>query len=110
MTITINQGNTYSITYSIKNTDGSSKDLSGTQELKYGLSRRRNTTELLSYTLDDSELSIAGSDVTIKLVNSVINPLPEGSYYHEMWQVNALGDPTTIMSEKISIASKLIKE
>lgn len=107
---TISQGNTYVITYSIKNLDDSDKDLAGTLELKYGLSRRKNTAVLVGYSLTDTELNISGSDVTIKLDSSVINPLAEGQYYHELWQVNALGDPTTLMSEKITIASKLIKE
>jgi len=106
----LSQGNTYHLTFRVLNKDGSEKDLSGTQELRYAISKRKNTKPLIEFSLGGSEISYSGSDVTIKIVNPVLNSLLEGSYHHEIWQVNALGDPTTLLSEKLSITSKLIKE
>ncbi len=109
----LSQGNEYVLTYSIKSKDGSIKDLSGSQELKYGLSKRRSTPSIFSYTLDDSELVIsdaAQGKVVVTLPVESMNLLPEGQHYHEIWHLNALGQATTLMAEKLSISSKLIKE
>ena len=74
------------------------------------MSRKKQTTTLVSYDLTNQNLNISGSDILVTLESSTLNALTEGAYYHEIWQVNALGDPQTLMSEKINISSKLIKE
>ena len=110
---TLSHGNTYQILMNIKNSDGSVKDLSGTLELKYALALRKDTTPLVQYSLSDAELAITNASqgvVTLTLSNTVLNTLPERQYYHELWQINALGDPTTLMGESLYISEKLIKE
>lgn len=108
--LVLSHGNKYTLTYNVKNSDGSDKDLSGTLELKYSISRKKQTPPLVEYTLPSSNLSIIDSKVIVKIQSGTLNALPEGAYYHELWQINALGDPTTLMSEKFNISSKLIKE
>jgi hypothetical protein len=111
----ISQGNSYLLTFNIKNSDGSTKDMSGTQELKYKVARRKssktNILELVYGT--DSQLQIideVGGKVTVRFEGTEFNSVPEGTYYHEMWHRDALGEPTTLVSENISVISKLIKE
>lgn len=106
----LSQGNEYSLTYTIQNEDGSSKDLTGSLELKYELSNKKQTAPLIQFTLADAELTFANDTVTVKLSNTLLNTLKEGSHYHEIWQTNAIGQATTLMAEKITISSKLIKE
>jgi hypothetical protein len=104
-------GNTYELTYNIKNSDGSIKVLDGTTVLKYEISKRVNSAPLLQFTSADPELDITAPTsgiITIKLDNTTINTLKDGTHYHELWQVNAVGDPTTLMAEKIQIQEKLI--
>jgi hypothetical protein len=108
--LTLNQGNTYSLTYNIKNSDNTDTDLLGTTELKYKLARKKQTAAVLEYVLTDAELSFTDSAISIEITSTALNLLEEGSYYHELWHVSASGDPRTLMSEKIAISSKLIKE
>ena len=109
----LSQGNEYLLTYNVTNSDGSAKDLSGTLELKYELSARKQTAPIIQYTLTSPEVNItdaANGQVTVKLSSTALNQLKEGSHYHEIWQTNAIGQPTTLMAEKLTISSKLIKE
>ncbi len=109
----LSHGNSYIITYNVTNLDGSPKDLSGTQELKYELAKRDTSDPLIQYTLTNSEIEITDAVngvIVLKLANLVLNNLGEGTHYHELWHVNALGDPNTLMSSKLKITNKLIKE
>lgn len=112
--LTVSQGNTYEITYNIKNEDNSIKDLSGTITLKFALSKRKHSAELLSYLLGtNAELTIPAptlGQVLLKLPSTALNLLEEGLYHYEIWQINALSQPTTLVSEEVLIVSKLIKE
>jgi hypothetical protein len=109
----LSQGNEYVLTYSIKNQDGSVKDLSGSSELKYEMAKRKVTSPIIAYTLADAELILsdaAQGKVQLTIRKEDMNLLSEGSYYHEIWHVNAIGQASTLMAEKIIISSKLIKE
>lgn len=108
----LSQGNEYTIVYTVYNEDGSIKDLSGTLQLKYQLAKRKTEVPFISYTLTDPELTItdpSNGKISIHLSSDELNLLNEGIHYHEIWQVNALGQPTTLMAEKIEIFAKLIK-
>lgn len=109
----LSQGNSYNLTYNVKNEDGTTKVLEGTLELKYELSNRKQNLPIIQYSLSDVELNItdaANGVIVVTLNNTVLNQLKEGSHYHEIWQVNAIGQATTLMAEKLGISSKLIKE
>lgn len=109
----LKQGNKYTITYSVKNKDGSIKDLTSTQSLTYALGEARHKPPLLTFDSNDSRLSITDPiNGVIKLVitSASLANLKEGVYLHEVRQVNALGDPSILISEKLHISSSLIKE
>lgn len=109
----LSHGNSYTITYNVTNLDGTPKDLSGTQALKYELSKRDTSDPLIQYTMDSSTLNITDNIngvIVLNLTSDVLNKLSEGTHYHEIWHVNALGDPNTLMSSKLKIVNKLIKE
>lgn len=108
----LRQGNKYKLVYSIKNADGSPKDLSGSLQLKYELSRAKHYPANIQLTLG-SGVEITdpvNGKVEIIIEAALLSGLREGRYYHEMWQVNALGDPTTLLQEHVQIYSSLIKE
>jgi len=109
----LNQGNTYTLNYTVKNSDGTVKNLTGTQELKYEMSRRVNSTPILQYVLADVEVSIVdpvNGNIQIKLSPEVLNSIKVGNYYHELWQINATGDKLTLMTSNVTIQDRLIKE
>lgn len=108
--LTLNQGNTYSITYNIQDPNNAVLDLTGALELKYKLARKKQTKALLEYDLASTELSFSIGAVVINIPSTAINLLEEGSYYHELWYVDSAGIPLTLMSEKLAVSSKLIKE
>lgn len=109
----LSQGNEYTLTYNVKNADGSAKDLSGSLQLKYELAQKKQSAPLIQFTLSDAELDITDAIngiITVNLKPIQLNQLEEGTHYHELWQVNAVGESTTLMAEKLTIYSKLIKE
>lgn len=111
--LVLNQGNTYTLEYAVKNADGSAKNLTGTQELKYEMSRRVNSAPVLQYVLSSAEVSIVdpvNGKVQVKLSPEVLNTIKVGKYYHELWQVNAAGDKSTLMTSDVTIQDRLIKE
>lgn len=108
----LSKGNTYTLTYNIKNSDNSIKDLTGTTELKYKLSFRVDSDPLIEYSLLDPEINItnpANGTITVDLSSTVLNALRVGTKYHELWHVNDLGDPTTLMTEKLKLNDRLIQ-
>ena len=110
----LSHGNTYHITYRVKNLDGTNKNLTGTQKLVYKMARRVDSEPLIEFVLGvDDEISIIDEEeglVLLKLVNPILNTLREGTHYHEFWHINALGDPNTLMENKVFIKQQLIKE
>ena len=107
------QGNIYKLVISVKHADGTIKSLVGTTELKYQLASRTTTTPLISFVLTDDELTIVdpiNGIVHILISSEVLNTIKNGTYHHELWQVNSTGSPTTLMSERVSICSRLIKD
>jgi len=111
--LSISHGNKYQLIYNVKQPDGNIKDLTGTLELKYQISKRVNKPAIFQFTLADPEVSITDAvngQITITLTSTIINQIPAGSYYHEIWQTNALGDPTTLLAERLDILDKLIEQ
>lgn len=110
---TLSQGNSYTLTVAIRNADNSIKSLVGTSELKYQLAERKHKAPIIAFDLSSPELQItdpAGGQIAVTLTSDNLNKLREGAHYHELWHVNALGQATTLMAEKLDISSKLIKE
>lgn len=109
----LNQGNHYVVTFDVKNADGSDKNLTGTTALKYQLSRKSFSDALVSFELSDTELNITeptNGVVEVILSQSVTKNLEPGSYYHEILHYDALGIPTTLMSDNLRVNGRLIKE
>lgn len=111
--LALKQGNDYTITYNILNENGSVKDLTGTQLLQYALSEARHKPSIIDFTNVDARLNIADAaagKVELKLTSEDLKSIAEGTYYHEIRQTNAIGDPSIILSEKLQLTSSLIKE
>lgn len=110
--LNLSQGNSYELQYTVKNSDGTLKDLSGSLQIRYELAKARHKQPLIAYDLTGAQIVIVDAvngRIDIKIPSTDLNNILEGSYYHEIWQVNAVGEPTTLMSEDVSISSKLIK-
>jgi len=108
----ISHGNSYKWTFNIKQPDGNIKDLTGTLKLKYQIAKRVQNLPIIQYTLVDPELNISDpllGKITLDLASTTINTIPAGSYYHEIWQVNALGEPVTLLAERLNVVDKLIE-
>jgi len=111
-TTSISHGNSYKWTFHIKQPNGDAKDLTGTLQLKYQIAKRVKNSPIVQYTLSDAELNISDptlGKITLDLSSTTINTITAGSYYHEMWQVNALGDPITLLAERLDVVDKLIQ-
>ncbi len=101
--------NSYSITYEVRNSDDTIKDLTGTSELEFHLAKRKNRTPILSYTLASAELSII--DPTNGLIQVLvpdinIQDIEEGLYFQDLWQRDLFGDPITIVSDRFYIINR----
>lgn len=110
--LTLSHGNTYNITYNIRNLDGSIKPLDGSLAIKYKLAKRVSSTPLIEFTLSDAQLEItdsANGKLVLQLYPEHLNSLRDGIHYHELWQENAVGEKTTLMAEKLEIQERLIK-
>jgi len=82
----LSQGNLYTLTFNVKNADGSIKDLSGSADIKYQLAKRVGHEPIIQYELTDPELNITDpvqGKVVLKLTPAVLNTL-KGTYYHEL--------------------------
>lgn len=113
MTIQLSQGNTYVLKYEVKVDGGGIKDLSGTSNLKYQISKNFYTDPVYSLELSDSNLTITNSNlglVEVDIPSEVLNSIKPGKFIHELWQLDATNIPTTLVSEEILIINKLIKE
>lgn len=109
--LTLSQGNTYTLTYNVRNADGSIKPLDGSLTLKYELAKRVDSNPLIQFTEDDPELVIVDAlngKLQVHLKPEKLNTLNDGIHYHEIWQENVIGEKTTLMAEKLKIQQRLI--
>lgn len=109
----IRLGSDYEINFSLQNSDGSVKDLSGTQELKFALSKYiTDPTPNITFTLDDPELNItdaANGKVTLTLTSTTLSVLESDRvYFMELWQRNALGQAMTLQSQNIFVHDAIL--
>ena len=106
-------GSDYEIHFSLLNPDGSIKDLTGTQELKFAIAKYISDPEPnLLFTLDDPELTITdevNGKVSLIVKSDTLQDLEPGRvYFIELWHRNALGQAMTLQAQSIFVNDAII--
>ncbi len=106
-------GNSYQLLITVKNIDGSLKDLSNVSEIVYQLAKTVNSND--SYitkrlTLNEIEIpNPTNGVVVIKLESNDTLLVPSGAFHHEALMCDSLGEVITILSEDSEMKNQLIK-
>tara|TARA_Y100001973_G_C4907486_1_gene190227 strand:+ start:14 stop:358 length:345 start_codon:yes stop_codon:yes gene_type:complete len=113
MILDITRGSDYELRLNIQNPDGSPKDLSGTMELKFAISKYiTSPVPDLIFDLNDPELSITDApngSIKIDIKSSTLANLEaDRVYFTELWQKNALGQSLTLQSQNILVNDAII--
>lgn len=110
----VSSGNTYVLDFNIVNEDNSPRDLSNTQDIRFGIAKWSHTPILELKSLADPEISIvnaANGEVDVTLTPDMLNNLPKGRlYYYELWQINTFNEPLTLAKGYFNLIDRLIEE